>query len=157
MQAPVNLRHLETNDVHLEGEIAPEDLDLIELDELIQVNQPLEYRVDVERSGESLLVTGRLALTIHCECARCLKPFEQLVELDPWNCILPLTGDEKVVIENDCVDLAPFIREDTLLAFPQHPLCKPDCGGLPKAGKGKLGQKELAPDSAWSELNKLKL
>ena len=36
----------------------------------------------------------------------------------------------QVAIENDCVDLTPFVREDILLEFPQHPLCKPDCGGL---------------------------
>ncbi len=35
-----------------------------------------------------------------------------------------------VPIKNDCVDLTPWVREDILLGFPQHPLCRPDCGGL---------------------------
>jgi uncharacterized metal-binding protein YceD (DUF177 family) len=52
------------------------------------------------------------------------------------------------------------VREDILLGFPQHPLCRPDCGGLKKASVGKVpktaGKDETKP-SAWAELNKLKL
>jgi uncharacterized metal-binding protein YceD (DUF177 family) len=65
------------------------------------------------------------------------------------------------VINNDCVDLTPYVREDILLAFPQHPLCDPECGGLPDASAGKTSDvggkgKTEAVSSAWAELNKLK-
>jgi len=61
---------------------------------------------------------------------------------------------------NDCADLTPFVREDMLLEFPRHPLCRPDCSGLEKAKPGKTkntgGKDDVAP-SAWAELDKLKL
>jgi uncharacterized metal-binding protein YceD (DUF177 family) len=72
---------------------------------------------------------------------------------------LPLAGEDSVSVDHDCVDLTPFVREDILLEFPQHPLCRLDCGGWQaKAGKSKkiAGQAEPKP-SAWAALNKLKL
>jgi len=39
---------------------------------------------------------------------------------------LPLEGEEKTPVDNDCVDLTPFAREDMLLEFPQHPVCEPE-------------------------------
>jgi uncharacterized metal-binding protein YceD (DUF177 family) len=90
-----------------------------------------------------------------------LKAFQYHIDLTDWACHLPLTGEEKVTVVNDCVDLTPCVREDILLAFPQHPLCKRDCGGLPK--KTNKAQQttdkttEKGVSSAWSELDKLKL
>jgi uncharacterized protein len=157
----VNLRHLEKDSVSLEGELQPDELEVEDLDELIHVNQPLNYDLDVQKLYQSLLVQGRLVLTLDCECARCLKHFEQRLELAHWACHVPLEGEEKASVTNDCVDLTPYVREDILLEFPQHPLCKPECGGLPrsapgrKKGTGGTGQtKENSP--AWAELNKLK-
>ena len=71
---------------------------------------------------------------------RCLEDFEFELEPDPWTLYLPLEpleGDEAVSVKNDCVDLTPCVREDILLGFPQHPLCRPDCDGLKKASVGK--------------------
>ncbi len=72
---------------------------------------------------------------------------------------LPLEGEDKVAIDNDCVDLTPFVREDMLLEFPQHPLCKPDCAGLKKKTKVRSadGNEAVAKPSVWTELDKLKL
>jgi len=155
----VNLRHLETRNLALRGELPLVELDLDVRDELIHVTQPVEYDIGVERLDDAILVHGELRVALECECVRCLKKFSRRLDLDNWTLHLPLTGDEKVSVKNDCVDLTPFVREDILLEFPQHPLCRPDCGGLkPKAGKSKknAGEKELK-SSAWAELNKLKL
>jgi len=100
---------------------------------------------------------------LDCRCVRCLTDFEYELELDPWTLHLPLEpleGEEAVSIKNDCVDLTPHMREDILLGFPQHPVCRPDCGGVKQASVGKArktaGRDESKP-SAWAELNKLKL
>jgi uncharacterized protein len=157
----INLRHLERGDLDLQGELTAEDLELAEFDELMHAARPLEYDLTVQKLEESILVQGSLRLELDCECARCLKPFRQELKLENWACHLPMEGDEAVPINNDCVDLTPFLREDILLELPQRPLCKPDCAGLPvsKAGKMKKnaqsGQTE-AEKSAWAELNKLK-
>jgi uncharacterized metal-binding protein YceD (DUF177 family) len=61
--------------------------------------------------------------------------------------------------DGDTVDLTSFLREDILLELPQHPLCKPDCGGLKKPTPEKSkpsGSSDVKTSSAWAELEKLK-
>lgn len=160
MPLVVNLRHLENRNAILTGEMPVAELDLALRDEMIRISQPLRYDLEVEMLDDSLLVQGSLELRLECQCVRCLKDFKLELVLDPWTQYLPLTGEDAVPIKNDCVDLTPIAREDMLLGFPQHPLCKPDCGGLKQASVGKarktLGKDESKP-SAWAELNKLKL
>jgi len=158
----INLRHLEAHSLKLKGELPVADLDLDLRDELIRAEQPLQYDLEAMLMEEGLLLQGRLLLPLHCECVRCLKPFEFQLALGQWAQLLALAGEDKVSVVNDCVDLTPFVREDILLEFPQHPLCKTDCSGLPKTLIGKVkkpsgtGQTKQQ-SSAWAALDKLKL
>ncbi|HEX5219462.1 MAG TPA: YceD family protein [Verrucomicrobiae bacterium] len=154
----VNLRHLEKNDCKLKGELAVEELDIDTGDEMVQLAKPLRYQLEVQKMADALLARGKLVLPLACQCVRCLKAFEFKLELPDWACHIPLVGEEKAPIISDSVDLTPFLREDILLELPQHPLCKPDCGGLkkPKAGKSKKTDPGAPEASAWSELDKLK-
>src|SRR6266566_3508900 len=157
-----NIRHLEHQPVTLRGELPVAQLDLGGIDELIQANSPLQHDLVVERHERSILVQGRLGLKLRCECVRCLKSFDCPLALDSWSCLLPLEGEDKVLVCNDCVDLTPRVREDIVLAFPQHPLCEPECRGLlsgPQAGARQSSAAHPTGDgsSAWAELNKLKL
>jgi uncharacterized metal-binding protein YceD (DUF177 family) len=139
----VNLRHLENRNLELRGELPLAELDLDLRDEMIRATQPLHYDLEVEMLDDALLVQGLLRLKLECQCVRCLKDFEYELEIDPWT-----------------LHLTPRVREDILLGFPQHPVCKPDCGGLKKASVGKARKtagKEESKSSAWAELNKLKL
>lgn len=160
----VNLRHLETKNQHLVGELPAADLDLDIGDEMVQVREPVRYDIEVQRLDSALLAQGRLEMTMECECVRCLKPFRVPLKLDAWACHLPLEGEEAVDVSNDCVDLTPYLREDILLAFPQHPLCKPDCRGLgplraeTQAGPPAGAEPKPEPaQSPWTALDKLKL
>ncbi len=155
----INLRHLEKRDLALNGELPVAELDIETRDEMVQVGKPLRHRLEVQRLDDALLVRGKLVLPLACQCVRCLKPFEFRLELADWTCHIPLVGEEKAPIVSDCVDLTPFLREDILLELPQHPLCKPDCGGLKKPTAGKLkksGASDVKTSSAWAELDKLK-
>jgi uncharacterized protein len=156
-----NLRHLEQRDLHLEGELSPEGLELKAIDELVDISGPVQYDLTAERLSQSVLVRGRLSCTLTCHCARCLKAFTQELEMDDWTCDLPLEGEDKVPVENDSVDLTPYIREDILLAFPQHPLCEQDCRGMlpPDNNLSKtasVNEQESGSSAAWAALNKLK-
>jgi len=155
MSLKVNLRHLEGRDLHLKGELPAAELDFAVRDDMIRVEKPLRYDLEVEKLHEALLVQGKLELMLDCQCVRCLKAFEYRLKLDHWAAHLPLAGEEKVSLEGDFVDLTPFVREDMLLEFPQHPLCQADCGGLKKSAKKPAAKPEN--QSAWAELNKLKL
>jgi uncharacterized protein len=158
MPVRVNLRHLEAKNVHLEGEVSPGELEFSKPDEMAQPNHPLQYDLEVEKNGLNLLVHGELHTTLDCQCVRCLRPFKYPIDLDPYDLLIPLEGEDKAVISNDLVDLTPYLREDILLAFPQHPLCEADCNRVPElktfqsSSTSVQGQK-----SAWDELNKLKL
>ena len=137
MPLALNLRHLEAHDLHLKGSLSVAELDIDPHDEVIQVRHPLEHELEVQKLEDSLLVQGRLHLVLDCECVRCLKPFQYQLELDNWTCHLPLEGEDAVDVVNDCIDLTPYVREDILLEFPRHPLCNPECSGLPGTAIGK--------------------
>jgi uncharacterized protein len=162
MTVAINLQQLERGVVRLKGELTPAELDLEGLDELIQVEGVVNYELTAEKLEKSVLVQGHLGLKLRCECARCLKPFVLPLELGNWACHLPLEGEDAAPVANDCVDLTTFLREDILLEFPQHPLCQPECDGLPGKSTGKIentggvGQTSKAL-SDWAALNKLKL
>lgn len=156
----LNIRHLEAHNLRLNGEIQPGELDIDSRDEVIALTHPLSYDVEVQLMDDGLLVTGSLKLHLNCRCVRCLKDHIQTLELPDWTLHLTFEGDDAVSVNNDVVDLTPYAREDILLEFPQHPLCDPECRGLPGASLGNATKapEQAEPDSsAWAELNKLKL
>jgi len=158
----VNLRHLEDKNLHLRGELSVADLELERLDEMIHVSHPLSYDLEVQKLDQGVLVQGSLALLLDCECVRCLGAYRHFLKLDHWACHLALSGEEKIEVVNDLVDLTPYVREDIVLAFPQHPLCKPDCRGLVSTQttpEKSLGGAAIAEStaSAWAALDRLKL
>jgi uncharacterized protein len=157
----VNIRHLEVRSLELQGELPAADLDIDTRDEMIRVMRPLNYDLVVEKLPGSILVQGTLRITLDCRCVRCLAAFEYKLNLSGPICHLELQGEDKAEVVNDCVDLTPCLREDILLEFPRHPVCKPACRGLPESrvdmakNAGATGEAE-AVASAWNELNKLR-
>ena len=139
------------------------ELDFDERDEIIRLTQPLHHEIEVQKLDQSLLLRGCLDLWLDCQCVRCLKPFKHHLKLESWVRLVALQGEEAAPVSNDCVDLTPYVREDILLAIPQHPLCSPQCQGLNKgqiAGikpKPTGAGKDESVSSTWAELDKLKL
>jgi uncharacterized protein len=154
-----NIRQVEDKDLRLKGELPVAELDMDMHDEVIHLDPPLVYDLSLEKLDKGILVHGALHLPLTCECVRCLKPFPHWIALENWTCHLPLEGEEKVDVTNDVVDLTPYVREDILLAFPQHPLCEPECRGLVPRKDWKPGSERepTLTSSAWAELDKLKL
>ena len=158
----VNIHKLQDEPLSLAGEIPLEELDFVSCDEMITCSQPLRYQLEVERMGDSILARGDISLTLDCECVRCLTPFHPEIGIREWALHLELEGDEKAPIKNDCVDLTPYLREDTLLRLPQHPICRPDCNKLPPSTLKLASNDEVPGDTAgpaatWNELDNLKL
>jgi uncharacterized protein len=157
----INLRHLVSRELHLEGTISAQDLELVGLDKLVRVSEPVQYDLQVKKVGRDLLVRGRLLARLECQCVRCLKPFPVTLDLPGLVTDLPLEGEDAVPREGDFVDLTPYLREDIVLAFPQHPLCEPGCVGLTKPAapdaEAQPGQGSRTTSSAWAALNELKL
>ncbi len=162
MRPIFNTRRLENHGIHLQGEMPAAELDLNQIDEMIAFGELLTYDLEIERQEKAIFVHGSLEIPLRCECVRCLKEFDKGLSLSGWTCFLPLEGEEKVLVSNDSVDLTPYLREDIVLALPQHPLCEPDCGGL-KSTRQPDEVEPIADDrqdkqmSRWSDLDKLKL
>ena len=160
----LNIETLADGPVQLKGELSAEELDMETLDELVEANAPLDYDLTAERAGDNILLQGQITMRLQCECARCLRAFEHRVELPEWSCLLPLNGDEKIELINNSGDLTPYLREDTFLCFPQHPLCEPGCDGSPKLAWGESKPLKITEASGktseatvWSKLDNLNL
>ena len=155
MSLIVNLEDLKETNLPLKGELPLELEESEERDVLVRANKPLAYQLEVSLLDEALLVQGRLELPLNCECARCLKPFVHTLSLTDWTLHLPFKGDGAIETINDSVDLTPWVREDILLGFPQHPLCAPDCTGLkvadPEGSSAVTGTEPLP--SPWAQLD----
>lgn len=158
----VNVRHLEKGPLTVEGDVSVAELELESKDDLIRFSAPVNYRLDVQLLEQALLVQGVISVSVNCECARCLQAYTQEIGVEDWVIHVPLSGDSAVPVEGDCVDLTPFLREDILLALPQHPLCSTDCQGLLREygreartpSDGEDGEEGSSP---WTELDKLDL
>jgi uncharacterized protein len=162
MPIAVSLAALQRGDVRLTGEISPDELGLETLDPCVRAERPVNFDVGIELMGHELFISGEVSTVYDCVCVRCLTPFEWPARLAPWTCLVPLQGEEAVRVEGEMVDLTPQLREDMLLALPQHPVCRPDCAGFSagKAGLAPSGDSAAGPGqnpSAWSILDKLKL
>jgi uncharacterized protein len=155
----LNLTQLASEVLTLEGTLPAAELDWGGPDDLVTVGGPLAYHFTVRKQGVALLLHGTLAVELDCRCARCLKSFRRRLELSPWSAELALTGEDAPPVIGEVVDLTPCLREDTVLALPQHPLCEPECGGLPsppRSGGGQSGATPAGEESAWSALDQLK-
>ena len=160
----LNMDKIEQGSLSLKGRIPLSDLDMETLDDLIKPAGPLEYNIIVKKNDESIELQGSLDMILQCECARCLQPFEYQIHQKGWNCKIPLKGDDSIEIKHGTVDLTPYLREYTFLAFPQHPLCENGCEGINQmpsdGGNPPLSEssnEKLKNKNVWVELDKLNL
>ena len=160
----LQLESLARGSVSLNGKLPLSDLDMVSLDDLVEPADPLAYALMAEKNGDSILLEGSLEMQLKCECARCLQPFDHRVTLRNWSCLLPLKGEDSVQINKDTADLTPYLREDTFLAFPQHPLCKNGCESIHQVSRNlansplsEISDEELKKKNIWGELDKLNL
>lgn len=90
------------------------------------------------RTSQGVYLQGRFTGEQPAECVRCLTDFNQPLkaQLDQLYEFPPTPSAEFVVAETGFLDLAPFLREEFMLAAPMRPLCRPDCKGLcPNCGQ----------------------
>lgn len=108
--------------------------------ELIGVAEgdPLELALRLEAVVEGVLVSGTVTAQVRGECGRCLAPVtdEVVVEVQELfaypDSLTEETAEEGEVgrIEDDVVDLNPYLRDAVVLGLPLTPLCRSECRGL---------------------------
>ncbi|MEO6509598.1 MAG: YceD family protein [Nocardioides sp.] len=114
---------------------APADLGI----EVLHVPEgsPVEFDLRLEAVMEGVLVTGTARAGLEGECARCLGPISDDIEVDLQELYVyddrqhdPDEDDEVSMLQADLLDLEPLLRDAVVLALPFQPLCRPDCPGL---------------------------
>jgi uncharacterized protein len=104
---------------------------------------PLDLDLRVESVSEGVLVSGTMSAPITGECARCLTPFTEPIDVDltelfayPDSLTEATTEEDEVGrVVNDFVDLRQPIVDAVGLQLPFSPVCRTDCPGLcPKCG-----------------------
>jgi uncharacterized protein len=114
---------------------APADLGIEVLG--VAEGSPVELDLRLEAVMEGVLVTGTARADLVGECARCLEPISDEVEVRFQELFvyddLDVDPDEELEVsklEDDLVDLEPLLRDAVVLALPFQPLCQDDCPGL---------------------------
>jgi uncharacterized protein len=115
---------------------APADLGIEVL--RVREGEPVEIDLRLEAVLEGVLVTGAARAGLSGECARCLEPisdqlevrFQELFVYDDGDQPPSEEDDEVSMLQGDLLDLEPLLRDAVVLALPFQPLCRDDCPGL---------------------------
>lgn len=111
---------------------APGDLGI----ELLGVpaESPVEVKLRLESVMEGVLASGQARVRLAGECARCLEPIEDELEVQLQELyVYPESDaeeDEASRLEGELFDLEPVLRDSVVLALPFQPVCEQDCLGL---------------------------
>ncbi|MGH3669249.1 MAG: YceD family protein [Pseudonocardiaceae bacterium] len=118
----------------------------------ISAGEQLSLDVRLESVMEGVLVSCTASALLTGQCARCLDPLEDrlevgLIELFAYPDTVTESStdpDEISRVVDGLVDLEPMVRDAVLLALPQAPVCSEDCLGLcPECGEKRA---ELGAD-----------
>ena len=114
---------------------APADLGIEVLG--VPEGSPVELDLRLEAVMEGVLVTGTARAALEGECARCLEPISDEIEVRFQELFVyddrGVDPDEELevsTLQDDLVDLEPLLRDAVVLALPFQPLCQDDCPGL---------------------------
>ena len=144
---------------------APADLGI----EVLRVPEgaPVELDLRTEAVMEGVLVTGTAKAVLEGECARCLEPISDEIEVRFQELFVyddrEVDPDEELEVsklQDDLVDLEPLLRDAVVLALPFQPLCEDDCPGLCVECGARLADDpghahEAAIDPRWAALTEL--
>jgi uncharacterized protein len=119
---------------------APADLGIEVLG--VPEGSPVELDLRLEAVMEGVLVKGTATAALTGECARCLEPISDEVEVRFQELFVyddqDVDPDEELevsMLQDDLVALEPLLRDAVVLALPFQPLCQDDCPGLcPECG-----------------------
>ena len=97
-------------------------------------DRPVTVDAEVESVVDGVLVSGVVRATAVVHCVRCLRDFDQDLEVEVRE-LFALEPDDAedegyAVLPDDRLPLDTMARDALVLGFPAFPLCRPDCAGL---------------------------
>lgn len=127
----------------------------------------LHLDVQLESVSEGVLVTVTATAPVTGECARCLEPVAQTLEVRSQE-LFTYEQDGRDVeedeysLDGDLLDIEPALRDALVLALPLAPKCQDDCPGLCAECGARLAQAgpdhrhDSAVDPRWAVLRQFK-
>jgi uncharacterized protein len=95
---------------------------------------PVEMDIRLESVMEGVLASGSARVRLTGECARCLGPIEDELEVALQELFVypesDALEDEAARLDGELLDLEPVLRDAVVLALPFQPVCRADCPGL---------------------------
>lgn len=124
--------------IDLSGVLATgRELDVVQRLPLTSVDvvfaEPLVVRLHVRRVGSGAEITGRIAGEYASECARCLQPVREAVDLEVDERVEPGIADpfsESNVLSDHMLNVDDLTRQIVNAALPIAILCSETCPGL---------------------------
>ena len=118
------------------------------------VPDPVAVILDLERISEGIVVRGTISATWRGDCARCLAPRSEPLELHVDELFEPdPVPGETYPLEGHELDLDQLVRDAVLLELPLAPHCDPPCP-LPSPANDDA---EPDVDPRWRALSDLEL
>ena len=128
-----------------------EEGELVLGEDRVRLVQPPTVSGEIRRADRRVHVMGRVIARVQIECDRCLKFIElpvdfsfkiEYVTRDDYQAqqAVELTEDDLdlTVFDGEVIDIDALVVEETLLAVPDHILCKDDCKGIcPQCGQDR--------------------
>jgi uncharacterized protein len=131
--------------------------------EMVAISEEIRFEGLLQGVEEGIVVSGTVSGRMTCNCARCLKEFTQVIDVEVRELFTHTAKDDEdnYPITDGEIDLEPCARDALLLSVPFAPLCKEDCQGLcPRCGGDRnVGECVCGPevDERWAALSSLKL
>ena len=172
----ISVKELELKKVHFNVAFPPGEIEFTDDGDRLSQASPLQAEGSAELLENTLgeiRVRGHLAVTMRCDCNRCLEPAEFPIDSSFDLFYRPAeTGDDEEEVELDegeaeiafydgaGIELKDVLREHVLLSMPMQRVCRADCRGIcPVCGQNRnLINCECAAklvDDRWSALKKL--
>ena len=105
------------------GKYLPEDIDYFQRE--INVDEPLDVKVDIYADEEEFVFTGKLKGGYNLACTRCLDQFRYSIETD-----MEFIIEKSDIDDLAHVDLSDKLKENLILTIPSKAICSPDCEGI---------------------------
>jgi len=110
----------------------------------VPLGSPVTIECRLESVLEGVWLSGIAEVQVEAECSRCLDPvsWEETIDLqqmfeypatDARGAVIDdpeAEEDPLPLLEDDCIDLEPVLRDSVVLSLPLSPLCRSDCPGL---------------------------
>lgn len=131
----------------------------------VPAGSPVDVELRLEAVMEGVLATGHARVSLSGECARCLDPIEDTLEVKLQELYVypesEAEEDEASRLDGELFDLEPVLRDAVVLALPFQPVCSPDCPGLCIECGARLADEpghshEESVDPRWGALSALK-